>query len=66
MKLGVNSIVKTIKIKKEVIKVQANKNYGICDMEPRYESIFTGFQGRQINDPEVFHTLINALKTVIR
>lgn len=66
MKLGVNSIVKTIKIKKEVVKVQANKNYGICDMEPRYESIFTDFQGRQINDPEVFRTLINTLKIVMR
>lgn len=66
MKLGVNSIVKTIKIKDEIIRIQANKNYGICDMEPRYESIFTDFQGRQINNPEVFRTLINTLKTVIR
>ena len=29
--------------------VQANKNHGICDMEPRVGEILTHFQGQQIN-----------------
>lgn len=62
MKIGQNSIVKTIKVKGKVYKVQANRNYGICDMEPRINEVFTDFQGRQINNPTVFHSLINALK----
>lgn len=66
MKLGTRSITRNIKIKGQLIKVQANKNYGICDMEPKYDSIFTDFQGQQINDPQVFHNLINTLKQVVR
>lgn len=30
------------------ITVQANKNYGICDMSPRVGEVLSDFQGRQL------------------
>ena len=43
------------------ITVQANKNYGICDMKPRIGELLSDFQGRQINDDNVLIRLENAI-----
>lgn len=43
------------------VTVQANKNYGICDMSPRVGEILSDFQGRQINDEDVMSHLENSL-----
>lgn len=43
------------------IKVQANKNLGICDIEPRIGETLTDFQGRQINNADVIYHLQNVL-----
>lgn len=49
------------------ITVQANKNYGICNISPRVGEILSDFQGRQINDELVMslleETLYNELNT---
>lgn len=43
------------------ITVQANKNYGICDMAPRVGEILSDFQGRQINNGDVISELESVL-----
>lgn len=43
------------------ITVQANKNYGICDISPRVGEILSDFQGRQLNDDVVFDHLKTTL-----
>lgn len=43
------------------VTVQANKNYGICDMSPRVGEILSDYQGQQINDGDVMSHLENSL-----
>lgn len=43
------------------VVVQANKNYGICDMSPRVGEVLSDFQGRQINNGEVISELESVL-----
>lgn len=43
------------------VTVQANKNYGICNMSPRVREILSDFQGRQINDELVMSLLEETL-----
>lgn len=60
MELGRKSIVHTVSIpnnsnpkKPYEVDIQANKNYGICDVSHCRNTILPIFQGRQINDGEV-------------
>lgn len=55
MTKGRKSIFTTVEIrnsenpkKPHIVEVQANKNYGICDMSPRVGEILSDFQGRQL------------------
>lgn len=64
MTLGHKSIYTVINVtntdnpkKPHKVTVQANKNYGICDMSPRVGEILSDFQGRQINDELVMSSL---------
>ena len=64
MTLGRKSIYTVINItntknpeKPYKVTVQANKNYGICNMSPRVGEILSDFQGRQINDELVISAL---------
>lgn len=43
------------------VVVQANKNYGICDMSPRVGEVLSDFQGRQINNGDVISELESVL-----
>lgn len=43
------------------VVVQANKNYGICDMSPRAGEVLSDFQGRQINNGDVISELESVL-----
>lgn len=43
------------------VVVQANKNYGICDMSPRVGEVLSDFQGRQINNGDVISELEDVL-----
>ena len=68
MTLGRKSIYTVINIantenpkKPHKVTVQANKNYGICDMSPRVGEILSDFQGRQINDELVISSLEDSL-----
>lgn len=68
MTLGRNSIYNVLKIvnisnpaEPYKVTVQANKNYGICDMSPRVGEILSDFQGRQINDENIENALVEAL-----
>lgn len=53
--------------KLNVVRVQANKNYGICDIlhvsesgqQTRMENVLAAFQGRQFNDEGVMEHLAN-------
>lgn len=74
MTLGRKSIYTVINVtntdnpkKPHKVTVQANKNYGICDMSPRVREILSDFQGRQINDKLIMsvleETLYNELNT---
>ena len=74
MTLGRKSIYTVINVsntenpeKPHKVTVQANKNYGICDMSPRVGEILSDFQGRQINNELVMssleETLYNELNT---
>jgi hypothetical protein len=56
-----HSIYKTIKVKGTPVIIQANKNYGIINIEPKIDEVLTNFQGRQINDPNVIEHLKNVL-----
>ena len=60
MELGRKSIVHTVSIpnnsnpkKPHEVNIQANKNYGICDVSHCRDRILSTYQGRQINDGEV-------------
>lgn len=48
-------------IKPHKVTVQANKNYGICDMNPRVGEILSDFHGQQINSEFVISELEEAL-----
>lgn len=61
MQLGRKSIVTTLVINNQKVLVQANKNFGICDIEPRVGEVLSDFQGQQINDEYVISRLKYAL-----
>lgn len=68
MTLGRKSIYTVINVsntknpeKSYKVTVQANKNYGICNMSPRVGEILSDFQGRQINDELVMSSLEDSL-----
>ena len=76
--IGYNSIAKLIKVKssKKPVKVvvQANKNYGICDLqfpedlegsEKLRSDLLSKIQGRQINDECVCIHLYNLLEEAL-
>ena len=79
--IGRKSIVKKLEIpnhsdrkKVNAVLIQANKNYGICDIlrviEPsgekvRMSELLSEFQGRQINDENTIIHLWNVLEEVL-
>ena len=77
--IGYNSIVQNFLIKVKVSKkpvevlVQANKNYGICDLyflegygsEQLRSDLLSKVQGRQINDENVCIHLYNLLEEAL-
>lgn len=72
MTLGRKSLYTTLAIfndenpeKSCVVTVQANKNYGICDMNPRIGEVLSKFQGRQINDELVMSELEGTLYNIL-
>ena len=72
MTLGRNSIFVIFNItnttnsaKPHEVTVQANKNYGICDMSPRVGEILSDFQGQQINSEVVQERLCYALEVAL-
>jgi allophanate hydrolase subunit 1 len=65
MQIGRKSIITTLKVNELTIMIQANKNYGIIDMEPRIDDVLSSFQGRQVNDPTTMDYLENALITAL-
>lgn len=78
MALGRKSNVKKLEVPCEALKkrltvlVQANKNYGICDIllvtEPgkkvRMTEVLSVFQGRQFNDEYIMEHLYNVLDEI--
>lgn len=78
-KLGRKSIVTEFQVpcealeKRVTVLVQANKNYGICDIilvtspedKVRLADVLSVFQGRQINDSNVAEHLWNVLNETI-
>lgn len=80
MALGRKSIYTVINVTNNVnpekphkVTVQANKNYGICDVllvtelgtKVRITEVLSVFQGRQINDSNVVEHLWNVLNEVL-
>lgn len=80
MALGRKSIARKLEIpsnkdqkKLHVVLVQANKNYGICDVllvtEPgkkvRMAEVLSIFQGKQFNDLDVVEHLWNVLNEIL-
>ena len=76
--IGYKSIAKLIKVKSskkpEKVVVQANKNYGICDLqfpedlegsEKLRSDLLSKIQGRQINDECVCIHLYNLLEEAL-
>ena len=70
--IGANSITKNIVIpNKEDLKnsfefvIQANKNLGIVDIQPRVPGILDEFQGRQLNDESTVIHLCNVLNEML-
>lgn len=43
------------------VLVQANKNFGIIEIQPRISKVFNEFQGRQINSESTMEHLKNVL-----
>jgi hypothetical protein len=69
MQLGKHSIFEEFEvIGLGKVTIQANKNYGIIDIEPRIPEIFSKYYGRQITDTKVLGELVedmyNTLKSV--
>ena len=72
LSIGRKSIVKKIQIpvkgKNLSVLVQANKNYGICEIIAegnRISEVLSEFQGRQINDEHTIVHLRNVLEEVL-
>jgi hypothetical protein len=65
MQIGKNSHFIVLKIGNTPVKIQANKNYGICDMYPRINDVLSSFQGCQVNDPAVIENLENVLSSIL-
>lgn len=76
--IGRKSIFTDVKISDNLVRIQANKNHGICDVvlgtksdskfipTRRLSKVLSVFQGRQYDDPEVFNYLIHVLsKTLV-
>lgn len=50
-----------IKIGEKVFEVQLDRNYGICDLQPRVKDVLTHFQGQQFRIESVKENLTTAL-----
>ena len=81
MAIGRKSIIMDIIVFPSVVRVQANKNHGICDIilgqkvlqdkkkvfvpERRMGEVLTMFQGRQFDDELVIERLQNTLTEIL-